>query len=1126
MPVIDNLSARAGQGERLDRRDPAAPEPRRDEPTELPARLILGDWVVDVATQRLQRGDASVALEPRPLAVLVTLCRRPGVVLSAEDLLDACWPGEAMSDNPVHKVIAGLRRALGDSAGEPRYIETIRKKGYRLIAPTRVLSASGVRSHQGGWRGMSPFCGLEAFGPQHASVFFGRDAQVLALRARLARQWLDGHPFVLLLGPSGSGKTSVVHAGLLPIVGERVRPAGPGEVGFRSCAVASLDLGAIGQQSAWQALAGAMLDWELGDAPLLSGHSVDTLAAALQGQPDDVIALLRTALDACPREAPRSAPPLLVLDRLEALLRLPDAELLALLAMLDRLLRARLFVVLAICRNDFYGQLAAHPLLMRDKDRGAHMDLSAPDSDAIAQMIRLPARAAGLSYGSDASGLNRLDDRLCADAMHARDALPLLQYTLQALYSERAPGDVLLWETYDALGGLGGAVGARAEAALAPLPELQQAALPTLFARLVVLASEEAAPTSRWIAFADLATDAERALVHALVEARLLVADHAGGRAGLRVAHEAVLRCWPRATAWVARHRALLAAREELAPWIARWVASRRAGTLLLPRGTMLWKARATLAAEPALFDADGRDFVERSVARTKRHRRWLLACAVAAAALALAASIVAARNAQLARTAAARQQQSLRLASFMLGELADQLRPLGKLDLLGRVGEQGLAALSLPITGDETPQDILQRARALVVIGEVNSTRGQERLDVARAALQQAWQLLEPLEHDRRLPRADYYRTLGTSAFWLGQIAFDAGDWTQATLQMTRYRSACERWRAALPQDPQASIELAFAVGSLGSIAIKQSAWAEAERLFQSSLALKEQALARAPGSADAIDAVATARTWLGQLALIQGRPLDAWAQLDLAFAAEARLQAARPEESVRLHNLGVLEVRRSEAAQALGRRPEALQAIDGAVARLQQASTHDPSNRRWRAEGLHAQAGRLLLRAVAGLSIEDDLAALRRKLDAEPPDTHASVLWQESAARASTAEAEFAARAGDWPRAAWQARVADELTDKLLLQQPHGWQEHALRGEIFLLLAQAPASFASLEPAHCARAASRLQPAVAAGEGGQALEAWILARRCAGQGVDADATRRLTAGGYAPVAFVMSNR
>jgi len=130
------------------------------------------------------------------MAVLAELCRRPGEVVSADSLLDACWPGEALGDNPVHKVMAGLRRSLQDSATAPRYIETIRKQGYRLVAPIRVLSGQGPRSHQGGWRGQSPFRGLESFGVEHASVFFGRDGAVAELHARLAAQWQRGHPMV------------------------------------------------------------------------------------------------------------------------------------------------------------------------------------------------------------------------------------------------------------------------------------------------------------------------------------------------------------------------------------------------------------------------------------------------------------------------------------------------------------------------------------------------------------------------------------------------------------------------------------------------------------------------------------------------------------------------------------------------------------------------------------------------------------------------------------------------------------------------------------------------------------------------------------------------------------------
>src|SRR5689334_807196 len=94
----------------------------------------FGDWQVDVGGNSLSHGDARATLEPRAMDVLRYLCRHPGAVIPAEELLQTCWGTAELGDNPVHKAIAQLRRALGDSSTEPRYIETVRKRGYRAIA--------------------------------------------------------------------------------------------------------------------------------------------------------------------------------------------------------------------------------------------------------------------------------------------------------------------------------------------------------------------------------------------------------------------------------------------------------------------------------------------------------------------------------------------------------------------------------------------------------------------------------------------------------------------------------------------------------------------------------------------------------------------------------------------------------------------------------------------------------------------------------------------------------------------------------------------------------------------------------------------------------------------------------
>src|SRR5687768_5530094 len=99
------------------------------------SRFRLGGWWVLPDECALEGQPGRVTLEPKLVDVLVALCQRGDDVVSAEQLLIECWRGTFYGDNPVHKTIAQLRRALGDSATEPRYIATIRKRGYRVVAP-------------------------------------------------------------------------------------------------------------------------------------------------------------------------------------------------------------------------------------------------------------------------------------------------------------------------------------------------------------------------------------------------------------------------------------------------------------------------------------------------------------------------------------------------------------------------------------------------------------------------------------------------------------------------------------------------------------------------------------------------------------------------------------------------------------------------------------------------------------------------------------------------------------------------------------------------------------------------------------------------------------------------------
>ena len=107
-----------------------------------PARLQIGDWWADPATNELGRAGETQRIEPKVMEVLMVLASRPGGVVSREELLSLVWPGVVVGDEALTQSIIKLRRALGDNPRSPAYIETISKRGYRLVARVENVAAA------------------------------------------------------------------------------------------------------------------------------------------------------------------------------------------------------------------------------------------------------------------------------------------------------------------------------------------------------------------------------------------------------------------------------------------------------------------------------------------------------------------------------------------------------------------------------------------------------------------------------------------------------------------------------------------------------------------------------------------------------------------------------------------------------------------------------------------------------------------------------------------------------------------------------------------------------------------------------------------------------------------------
>jgi DNA-binding winged helix-turn-helix (wHTH) protein len=1159
-------------------------------------RYVLGDWALCAATARLERGSEVHTLEPRHAQVLAVLCERAGEVLSAEDLLAACWGGEPSGDNPVHKAVAMLRRALGDSATAPRYIETLRKRGYRLLVPVRRVGAAQALAHQGGWTLGSPFRGLQAFGPEHAAVFYGREqATQSLLRAALAQLQPAASGLCVVLGPSGSGKSSLVQAGLIPAL--LSRPAAPltaGGPSLKMGSVASLHLGewagepnaAEGQAPAGellQALALALLDWELNGRAVFEGHSANSLSANLLHSLPATLNEFSVRLE---RHEALEAPParevlVLFIDQLEALFTrasgaeasgfAPGSAAQHFAEVLQALLATGQVLVVAACRNDFYPQLMAHSAFMQAKATGGHFDLMPPSRAEVAQMVRLPARAAGLSFGLCPQTSVSLDELLVEDAAYSPDALPLLQFTLQQLWQQRSPEGELSVATYRALGGgqggLEGVIAEQAERVLRQLTPVQQAGLPHVLSLLVVVGEDEAeaAPVGgRLVLWRELRGAAQQELVQALVDARLLVTElHAEGQAqepGFRVAHEALLRRWPRVVDWTTQHRRDLHTRARLRQQAQRWGQGQHATEFLLPPGRQLQEARALVQSSLLPLEPELTAFIRASHRRAGRALRWRGVLAGVLGMLAVAAGFMAWRNYGLLQQLRQKNESSQRLVSTVLGGVLEQLRPAAQLSVIEAVGRQALQLLGEEADDSESAQAALpsmlqaakgagpqsapalqalqarlQRAKALVTLGE--ATWGKRQAELARPALLRAHALLAAAPFAQLPPslRGEWATVQGAAAYWVWEMASageavhgSAAEWALA------YEDAIAPWLEAEPRHPGALKEMGDAQNNLGITAVELGQWALAQQRYLQAVKHKVAAMALQPVSEQAVLDLAATHQALAQVAQWQGLHRQALAANAEALALLGTLSTLPNHQ----HRKAVASRQRAKLLGEAGQWPEAADALLRALKLARAAAQADPDSfaiqaNRWWAE-LDAQSfeGPQLQGLTSGSDVASQLAGWIKKVSLD--EDHLQRLMAEQARTEALQLAGNPSAAVALARQAsaiWAARARARPEDGHVLQQ---WA----KADVLLLSllagpampGVAPAEQGRLAQVHARDMTKRWPQAHNKGLAGSVAEAAFLAKwwaqpetaaigelQAPTQGLDAAALALLTRDGYA---------
>jgi len=458
--------------------------------------------------------------------------------------------------------------------------------------------------------GRPPYPGLAAFTEGDAEHFFGREAEIEALWAKLRRLKLLG-----LIGPSGAGKTSFVRAGLLPS-----RPEGWAAV--HATPGSNPGLG----------LARALTPDLAGNAEAMSELLTGVAELSQTGEAERVV-------NATKRWRSRYAGALLVMDQLEELFTLNPLKVQESFArLLGRVAsECDVHVVLSI-RDDFLIRCSDHEPLAPVFE--SLTPLTALSREGLRRAVVEPAKKRGYRFEDEA-----LVDEIVSTVEGVRGALPLLAFAVARLWEKRdREGKLLTRAAYKELAGVEGALAQHAEATMDAIGPERQGLVREIFRNLVTAQGTRAVIERGELlsAFADGSVAED--VLRQLIGARLVTSYEVEGKEGepshhrVEIVHESLLTSWPRLVRWQVQDEEGAILRDQLKQAAHLWEEKGRTSDLLWT-GTAyqeyeLWRGRY-----PGTLTALEEDFSQSMVhrARRQRRRRRAIAGAMVAASLVVA---------------------------------------------------------------------------------------------------------------------------------------------------------------------------------------------------------------------------------------------------------------------------------------------------------------------------------------------------------------------------------------------------------------------------------------------------------------------------------------------------------
>ena len=900
--------------------------------------FYLGTWLVTPDQNKLKNLNVELFIEPKLMEVLNYLCVNAPKIMSLNKIIENCWPNQFISDNPLHKCIAQLRKVLGDTIKKPQYIKTISKKGYSIVAEIKGINLASSMN-QATWHDNVPYMGLKQYTLPQEKIFFGRSRAVAEIKSLIDKSTSSNLPFLMVQGLSSVGKSSLIHTAVIPYL---IRPEMPFKYSYSDSLHYNITLNS--KQSYVRAFMKYLISNNIFNAWLdIDEHLLKLKQSLLEFK-------TKKQAEAYNNQSYNANQQILFIDHFDNILNEQEQnsdELDLMLLLILQLIKMGNYLILIASRSENFQVLNNSYIFKSIEQNILHYDLLPPNYFEITEIVQKPVIAAGLRYEFNKSTFESLDKVIIDDARNMANILPILSYTLKELCENCNQQQQLTFEKYHEIGKLTGALTYKIDGIL----EMLSVSEIKLFTdNLHYLIRFNPGENKEYIANeADIDLfkgERLKKLIHYLINKGLLKSHIIETNTFVSLLHDSLLQECTFFKKWIAKNHLKLSIVTEVKTLTDQWISSEKNNAYLLYNHYLLNQTEHLIKEDKISFSNNQSQFLALSNKQQKLRSKLKVASVIMLVSLLVFSFILLIINKKTSAELLETNNNAENLITFMIGDLKDKLRPLGKLELLEIVGDQIINYYDNRTQRVQSEQSLVQYNKALNTIGEVEFNQG--KLGIAETIFKQAITIDLNAIKSKELKISALFN-YGQSNYWLGYISYLQSNFDLTQQYWSNYLDLSDQLLIIEANNDKWKLEKSYALNNLGSLNYQQNLFLKAEHYFDQSAQLKRNLLNNNPNNAQYLAELADTVSWQANILDKRNELLQSNQMYIESLKSTKKLVIKNADNKIWQHSLALAYFRVASSFYDLGNLAKAKYYLDESLPIYKNLNLYDETNQTW---------------------------------------------------------------------------------------------------------------------------------------------------------------------------------